>query len=66
MITLSVRELEILNLVKIGKTNREISDITKTSPMTINNQVKVMIDKFGCYSRTGLVYNALKQGIINL
>jgi DNA-binding CsgD family transcriptional regulator/tetratricopeptide (TPR) repeat protein len=49
---LTRRELEILRLVAVGRTNREIAHQLFLSPRTVDMHVRNMLAKLGCRSRT--------------
>jgi DNA-binding CsgD family transcriptional regulator len=47
------RELEVLKLVALGKTNREIAFLLQVSPKTVEHHISHAYDKLGLYSRAG-------------
>jgi DNA-binding CsgD family transcriptional regulator len=49
------RELEVLRLVGVGKTNREIAFLLGIAVKTVEHHVAHAYDKLGLYSRTGVV-----------
>ena len=48
---LSRRELEIMRLVAVGRTNREIAQELFVSPRTVGAHVRSLLAKLGCRSR---------------
>ncbi|TCJ20314.1 response regulator transcription factor [Rubrobacter taiwanensis] len=62
--SLTPRELEVLELLALGKTNREIAQQFVLSVGTIKNHVEHIISKLGVSDRTQAVVRALEQGII--
>jgi DNA-binding CsgD family transcriptional regulator/tetratricopeptide (TPR) repeat protein len=61
---LTVRELEVLRLVSIGRSNREIADQLYISAKTASVHVSNILSKLGARSRTEAVAIARKQGAI--
>nr|WP_246301452.1 AAA family ATPase [Microbacterium immunditiarum] len=49
---LTRRELEILRLVAVGRTNREIASLLFLSPRTVDMHVRSILAKLGCRTRT--------------
>lgn len=64
--TLSPRELEVLKLVRQGKTNREIASDLVISMGTVKRHVENIITKLEVSDRTQAVVKALALGIIEL
>lgn len=62
--SLSPRELDIINLLKLGITNKEIAAIAEVSPETVKSHLKTLRTKLGANTRTGLVVKAIEQGYI--
>lgn len=62
---LTEREKEVLNWVKLGKTNWEISCILTISESTVKFHLQNVSDKLGTHGRTHIVAVALSRGIIN-
>lgn len=62
---LTPRELEVLNLVALGQTNREIARSFVISVGTVKNHVEHIIAKLGASDRTQSVVRALKLGLID-
>jgi DNA-binding NarL/FixJ family response regulator len=63
---LSPRELEVLNLMRLGHTNRRISEILWISSGTAKNHVEHIIGKLGVSDRTQAVVRALELGLLEL
>lgn len=61
---LTPRELEVLNLLALGRTNRQIAEEFVISVGTVKNHVEHVIAKLGASDRTQAVVRALKLGII--
>jgi RNA polymerase sigma factor (sigma-70 family) len=63
---LSPRELEILQLVARGETNREIAEELGISDQTVKNHLTGVLHKLGVPNRTRAVTYALRQGWLAL
>lgn len=63
---LSNREMEVLNHVVAGKSNKEIASLLEISHQTVKNHVTSILRKFGVEDRTQAVVYALKRGWVNL
>jgi DNA-binding NarL/FixJ family response regulator len=63
---LTRRELEVLGLVKLGKSNRQIAEELVISPGTAKNHVEHIIAKLGVSDRTQAVVKGLELGILGL
>lgn len=63
--TLSEREKEVIKLVAIGKTNKEISDALFISPHTVITHRKNITTKLGIKTIAGLVVYAVLNGLID-
>ena len=63
---LTPRELEVLGLVKLGLTNRQIAAKLVISVGTVKNHVEHIIQKLGTSDRTQAVVRALELGILDL
>lgn len=61
---LTPRELEALNLLKQGYTDREIAEALSIAQATAKNHVKSIISKLGAKNRTHAVSLAREKGII--
>lgn len=60
---LSERELEVLRLVAVGKTNREIATILGISQKTVQHHVAHAYEKIGVYSRAGAALWVVENGL---
>ena len=63
-IALTARELEVLKLVSVGRSNREIADQLYISVKTASVHVSNILSKLGAQSRTEAVAIAGRLGII--
>jgi DNA-binding CsgD family transcriptional regulator len=63
--TISDREKEIVKLVALGKTNKEISDALFISPHTVVTHRKNITSKLGIKTIAGLTVYAILNGLIN-
>jgi len=61
---LSEREVEVLKLVAIGKTNRDIGELLSISPRTAQKHVMNVYDKLGVSSRAGAALFAAEHGLL--
>jgi DNA-binding NarL/FixJ family response regulator len=61
---LSRREVEVLRLVSVGRTNREIARELFLSPRTIDMHVHNVLTKLGCRSRTEATRRAVELGLL--
>ena len=64
--TLSRREIEVLNLMAQGKSNKEIASALFISEGTIKSHGKAIFAKMNVVSRTEAVANATRRGLIRL
>jgi DNA-binding CsgD family transcriptional regulator/N-acetylneuraminic acid mutarotase len=64
--TLSERELEVLDLLIKGASNREIADTLFISPNTVKVHLRKIYTKLGVSSRTEATAIALQQGLVSL
>lgn len=62
--TLTRRELEILEMVSKGLTNKEIGRAIQVSPLTVRNHVRHIIAKLEVGDRTEAATVAIQQGIL--
>jgi DNA-binding NarL/FixJ family response regulator len=60
---LSARELEVLRLVALGNTNREIADALYLSPLTVKTHVSRILTKLRARDRVQLVVIAHQSGL---
>ena len=63
---LSVRELEVLELVAQGLNNAEIGERLKLSPKTIARHRERIMNRLNLHSRTDLVKFAIRTGLVKL
>ena len=63
---LTVRELDILKWIYLGKSNFEIGAILKISPLTVKNHVQKILRKLNVVNRTQAIGKALELRILNL
>jgi len=63
---LSDRELEVLELVAQGQTNRAIAEVLSVTVTTVESHVHNLLAKLGAHSRTEAVARAVQQGFITL
>lgn len=63
---LSDREMEVLELVVEGKSNKEIAATLGISHQTVKNHITSILRKFGVEDRTQAVVYALKRGWVKL
>ncbi len=62
---LTVRELEVLNLVAHGLNNREIAEQLFISENTVKNHVRNMLEKLQLHSRIEAVMYAVRQRLLD-
>jgi len=62
---LSERELEVLKLVALGHSNKEIADMLYLSIKTVETYKARVMEKLNLKSRAALVRFALKHGLLN-
>ncbi|HEY9226115.1 MAG TPA: response regulator transcription factor, partial [Gemmatimonadaceae bacterium] len=65
-VDLTERELEVLELLARGLSNKEIADAIGRSEATVKVHVLHILSKLGVGDRTGAVTVALKRGLIHL
>ena len=63
---LTRREIEVLELLKLGLTNRQIAEKLVISVGTVKNHVEHIIAKLGASDRTQAVVSALEMRILDL
>jgi DNA-binding NarL/FixJ family response regulator len=63
---LSEREIEVLQLIAAGKSNKQIADRLFVAEATIKSRVTNILSKLGAGDRAHAVTIALKRGIIEL
>jgi DNA-binding NarL/FixJ family response regulator len=60
----SSRELEVCDLMKEGLTTQEIADRLFISNRTVETHRKNLMEKFGVKNSAGVIYRALKEGLL--
>lgn len=63
---LSDREVEVVRLVAVGRTNKEIAVLLGMSPRTAQKHVMNVYDKLGLESRAGLALYAVEHNLLNV
>ena len=61
---LTPREIELLQLVSQGKTNKEIADTTGLSEGTVRNYISTILAKLGVDNRTRAIVRAMDLRLI--
>ena len=64
MVTLTTREQEVLNLVAIGKTNKEIAEDLSVSIHTVKSHMRKIMAKLHLEKRQEAVLYAKREGLI--
>lgn len=63
---LTPRELEVLELMAKGMSNKEIAHAIRINHGTVRNHVSSILGKLGVVDRTQAVLNAVQRGIVRL
>ncbi len=63
---LSHREVEVLQLIAAGKTDREIAGELVISSRTVNNHVRSILNKTAVANRTEAATYAAREGLVSL
>lgn len=63
---LSSREIEVLQLIAAGNSNKQIADVLFVAEATIKSRVTNILSKLGASDRAHAVTIALKRGIIEI
>lgn len=66
LVRLTDREREVLNWIRLGKTNAEVASILGVSYKTVKNQVQTILVKLRVNNRTRAVAAALARGLLDL
>ncbi|MGH9247232.1 MAG: response regulator transcription factor [Acidimicrobiales bacterium] len=61
---LSPSELDVVRLLVVGRTRREIAQVLFKSPRTVDAQVRSAMRKFDVSSRVALALRAVESGLI--
>ena len=61
---LTRRELEVVRLVAVGRTNREIAEGLVLSPRTVDMHVRNVLRKLDCRSRAAAAHRAGELGLL--
>jgi DNA-binding NarL/FixJ family response regulator len=61
---LTVRELEVLRLIRDGHRNKQIADQLHIAETTVNFHIKNLVDKLGANDRTHAVTIAVRRGLL--
>lgn len=65
-VALTPRELDVLQLLVQGASNKEIARRLGISASTVKFHVRAIVEKLGADGRTDAVANAMRRGIIHL
>src|SRR5215475_9688471 len=63
---LTIRELEVLNLIRDGYRNKQIADQLAIAETTVNFHIKNLVEKLGANDRTHAVTIAIRRGFLRL
>jgi DNA-binding NarL/FixJ family response regulator len=63
---LTIRELEVLGLIRDGFRNKQIADKLSISENTVNFHIKNLVDKLGANDRTHAVTIAVRRGLLQI
>ena len=63
---LSERELEILQLVAKGLTNKEVANTLQLSQFTVRNYLNRIAEKLDASDRTEVIFQAIQSGLITV
>jgi DNA-binding NarL/FixJ family response regulator len=63
---LTVRELDVLRLIVLGKSNKEIGEGLNISEATVKTHINSILGKLGVTDRTQATTTALQRGIVHL
>jgi DNA-binding NarL/FixJ family response regulator len=63
---LTVRELEVLRLIRDGHRNKQIADELAIAETTVNFHIKNLVDKLGANDRTHAVTIAVRRGLLQI
>ncbi|MHB0986603.1 MAG: XrtB/PEP-CTERM-associated transcriptional regulator EpsA [Sulfuricella sp.] len=60
----TMREVQILNYIKLGKTNQQIAEALNLSPLTVKNHVQKTLKKLKANNRSHAVARAINFGLL--
>jgi DNA-binding NarL/FixJ family response regulator len=63
---LTVRELQVLRLIRDGYRNKQIADQLTIAEATVNFHIKNLVDKLGANDRTHAVTIAVRRGLLQI
>jgi DNA-binding NarL/FixJ family response regulator len=63
---LSARELEVLNLLVAGKSNKDIAQLLDITEATVKSHVSAILMRLNVNDRTQAVVTALQRGLVHL
>ncbi|HEY4751803.1 MAG TPA: LuxR C-terminal-related transcriptional regulator, partial [Candidatus Limnocylindrales bacterium] len=63
---LSARELEVVRLVALGRSNKEVAASLRISEATVKTHLVHAFEKLGVTDRTSAVTTAIELGLIEL
>jgi DNA-binding NarL/FixJ family response regulator len=66
LVPISAREMEILELIAQGKSNKQIAQVLFLSDQTVKNHITSILRKLAVNDRTQAVVFALRQGWIQV
>ena len=64
--TLTDRELDVLKLLAIGRSNKEIGEGLEISERTVKNHISNIFKKIGCTDRTQAAVIAIRNSLVNI
>ena len=62
--TLSAREVEVLQRISLGESNKEAARAMRISPSTVRTHVESIFRKLACSTRAAATLKALTLGLI--
>src|SRR5258705_8277781 len=63
---LTIRELEVLRLIRDGHRNKQIANQLAIAETTVNFHIKNLVDKLGANDRTHAVTIAVRRGLLQV
>jgi DNA-binding NarL/FixJ family response regulator len=63
---LTARQLEVLQLIAMGRSTKDIADALKISVKTVETHRAQLMDRLGIYDVAGLVRYAIRVGLVTL